>query len=246
MRDRAFLAAAIAAALAAALGPGMIAAAPALGSLDYEASRERMVQTQIEARGISDPLVLDAMLRVERHLFVPADLRSKAYEDSPLPIGEGQTISQPYIVALMTEALGLTGTERVLEIGTGSGYQAAVLSRIAAEVLTIEIKRPLYESSTRLLESLGCRNVSTLCADGYYGWPEKAPFDRIMITAAVGFIPPPLLDQLKDGGRMILPLGNPFGFQNLVLVTKKGQERKLEYITGALFVPMTGATLKGR
>ena len=213
---------------------------------DYAAARRAMVKDQIEKRGVKDPRVLDAMLAVERHLFVPQGSRSQAYADYPLPIGEGQTISQPYVVALMSESLDLDGTGKVLEIGTGSGYQAAVLSRLCSEVYTVEIRPPLQEAASRLLASLGSGNVKSICADGYFGWEEHAPYDRIMITAAVDHVPPPLLEQLADGGRMILPLGSPFGTQELVLVTRKGKERILEYITGVLFVPMTGEALKGK
>ncbi len=203
-----------------------------------------MVEKQIESRGIRNRDVLDAMREVPRHLFVPEYLKNRAYEDNPLPIGEGQTISQPYIVALMTESLELKGDEKVLEIGTGSGYQAAVLSRIVREVYTIEIKPYLFRKAKKRLESLGFSNVHVKEGDGYFGWKEHAPFDCIMITAAVNHIPPPLLAQLKDGGKLILPLGNPFGFQNLVLVTKHGSDYTLKGITGVLFVPMTGEALK--
>ncbi len=206
--------------------------------------RAQMVKKQIEARGIKDPAVLKAMREIPRHLFVPKSLTNRAYEDNPLPIGEGQTISQPYIVALMTESLHLRGNEKVLEIGTGSGYQAAVLSRIVKEVYTIEIKPPLYRKAKERLKELGFENIKTKLADGYFGWKEYAPFDCIMITAAVNHIPPPLLAQLKDGGKMILPLGNPFGFQNLVLVTKHGASYTVKGITGVLFVPMTGEALR--
>ena len=204
-----------------------------------------MVETQIEARGIKDTRVLDAMRRVERHLFVPPDMRGRAYADSPLPIGEGQTISQPYIVALMTETLRLSGAEKVLEVGTGSGYQAAVLSFLAKEVCTVEIRPGLQQRAAALLASKGYRNVSSRQADGYDGWEEKAPFDCIMITAAVNHVPPPLLRQLKDGGRMVLPLGNPFAFQDLVLVTRTGGAYTVDHVLGVLFVPMTGKALQG-
>ncbi len=206
--------------------------------------REIMIKRQIEARGIRDRSVLKAMREIPRHLFVPKSLMNRAYEDNPLPIGEGQTISQPYIVALMTASLHLKGKEKVLEIGTGSGYQAAVLSRIVKEVYTIEIKPPLYRRAKTTLEELGFSNIKTKLADGYFGWERYAPFDCIMITAAVNHIPPPLLAQLKDGGKMILPLGNPFGFQNLVLVTKHGTSYTVKGITGVLFVPMTGEALR--
>jgi protein-L-isoaspartate(D-aspartate) O-methyltransferase len=169
---------------------------------------------------------------------------SVAYADRPLPIGEGQTISQPYVVALMTEILQLAKDHRILEIGTGSGYQAAVLGQIANQVYTIEIKEKLYKQSSNTLKLLGYDAIETRRADGYFGWPEKAPFDAIMITAAIDHIPPPLLKQLKNGGRLALPLGNPFSYQNLVMVTKQGEDLIVKQITGVLFVPMTGYALK--
>lgn len=203
-----------------------------------------MVSDTIERRGLSDPRVLMAMRDVPRHCFVPKDIMSKAYRDTALPIGDGQTISQPYVVALMTASLKLNGEHRVLEIGTGSGYQSAVLARIAREVYTIEIKKRLYEKSTRLLKDLGYSNVITRHGDGYFGWPEAAPFDAIMITAAVNHVPPPLLKQLKDGGMLILPLGNPFSYQHLTLVIKRGDDYVTKSITGVLFVPMTGVAME--
>ena len=220
-----------------------------MGEVEFEENREitqargLMVYEQIEARGISDRRVLEAMTFVPRHLFMPKDMAGQAYEDHPVPIGEGQTISQPYIVALMTESLMLEEGHRILEIGTGSGYQAAVLSRIVDEVYTIEIKKLLHERSTRVLSELQYTNVKTKHADGYFGWEEYAPFDAIMITAAVDHIPRALLDQLAEGGRLVLPLGDPFGFQDLVLIRRRGDEHPLEYITGVLFVPMTGRAL---
>jgi protein-L-isoaspartate(D-aspartate) O-methyltransferase len=212
----------------------------------YRDARAMMVERQIASRGVADPLVLKAMRMVPRHLFVPDDLRSSAYNDYPLPIGEGQTISQPYIVAVMTETLQLTGSEKVLEIGTGSGYQAAVLSLVAAEVFSIEIKEVLYERSKETLQSLEIENVSTRHGDGYFGWEEEAPFDAIMITAAVDHIPQPLLAQLKDGGQMVLPLGDPFGYtgQMLILVEKHGEETTVWNLGGVRFVPMTGRALE--
>jgi protein-L-isoaspartate(D-aspartate) O-methyltransferase len=206
-------------------------------------AREKMVLSQIRPRGISDEKVLKAMSEVLRHGFVPEELASQAYSDHPLPIGEGQTISQPYIVALMTESLKLKGHERVLEIGTGSGYQAAILSHIVKEVYTIEIKEKLFTKANQTLRSLGFTDINIRHGDGYFGWPEATPFDCIMITAAIDHIPPPLLKQLKDGGRLILPLGNPFSYQNLSLVTKKGEDYTVKQITGVLFVPMTGYAL---
>ena len=209
----------------------------------YRQAREKMVLSQIRSRGISNEKVLKAMSEVLRHSFVPKELTSQAYRDHPLPIGEGQTISQPYIVALMTESLELKGHERVLEIGTGSGYQAAILANAAKEVYTIEIKEKLYTKANQTLRSLDYSNIRTRHADGYFGWPEAAPFDCIMVTASIDHIPPPLLKQLKDGGRLILPLGNPFSYQNLSLVTKQGEDYTVKQITGVLFVPMTGYAL---
>jgi protein-L-isoaspartate(D-aspartate) O-methyltransferase len=227
--------------LAVILPSWILAAEPA----DITQSRQTMVDSQIRNRGIRDLNVLRAMRQVPRHRFVPGKLISNAYADRPLPIGDGQTISQPYVVALMTEKLNLTGTERVLEIGTGSGYQAAILSKTAGDVYTIEIRETLYKKSTAVLRSLGFDNVHTRFGDGYFGWQEAAPFDAMMITAAVDHIPPPLLKQLKDGGRLILPLGNPFHFQHLTLVTKQSDDYKVKQITGVLFVPMTGHALEG-
>ena len=213
-------------------------------SAEYKKSRDHMVRTTIKNRGISDPNVLAAMKAVLRHRFVPKNLLSVAYTDRPLPIGEGQTISQPYVVALMTEILRPQKDHRILEIGTGSGYQAAVLAHVAKQVYTIEIKEKLHYKATKTLKSLGYNTIHTQHSDGYFGWPEQAPFDAIMITAAIDHIPPPLLKQLKDGGRLALPLGNPFSYQNLVMVTKKGENLSVKQITGVLFVPMTGYALK--
>jgi len=207
-------------------------------------ARERMVREQIQARSISRPDVLDAMQTVPRHWFVPEDLADAAYADHPLPIGEGQTISQPYIVALMTELLDLKPAGRVLEIGTGSGYQAAILSRLSSQVYSIEIKAKLYQNASKLLEKLLYKNVTCLQGDGYFGWPDGAPYDAIMITAAVDHIPPPLIKQLKDGGRLVLPLGSPLGYQNLVLVTRHGEDVSVRSIIGVLFVPMTGHAIE--
>ncbi|MEJ2102227.1 MAG: protein-L-isoaspartate(D-aspartate) O-methyltransferase [Desulfobacterales bacterium] len=213
-------------------------------SPEFIKARHHMVQTTIEERGISDPKVLSAMQAVPRHCFVPQDLVSAAYSDRPLPIGEGQTISQPYVVALMTEILHLEKGQRVLEIGTGSGYQAAVLAQITTQVYSIEIKQKLYKQAVKTLKTLGYDTIQLRHGDGYFGWPEAAPFDAIMITAAVDHIPPPLLKQLKEGGRLALPLGNPFSFQNLVLVTKLNNDLIVKQITGVLFVPMTGYAQK--
>ena len=211
---------------------------------EFKQARNRLVEKHIKAKGISNPRVLAAMQAVPRHKFIPEGLLSVAYADRPLPIGEGQTISQPYGVALMTEILQPAKDHRVLEIGTGSGYQAAVLAQLVESVFSIEIKEKLYHRASKILKSLGYNNVKTRHGDGYYGWSQAAPFDAIMITAAVDHIPPPLIKQLKEGGRLALPLGNPFSYQNLVLVTKQGDDLIVKQITGVLFVPMTGFALK--
>jgi len=186
----------------------------------YLQKRAAMVRDQIEREGVGDPRVLAAMRDVPRHLFVPPEYRARAYDPYPLPIGEGQTISQPYIVGFMTQILRLKGTDRVLEVGTGSGYQAAVAGKLAAEVYSVEILESLASRSRRTLSDLGFRNVVVRQGDGYYGWEEKAPFDAIIVTCAGGHVPPPLLRQLRDGGRMIMPVGGPFMTQNLVFIEK--------------------------
>jgi protein-L-isoaspartate(D-aspartate) O-methyltransferase len=204
----------------------------------YAENRERMVKTQIESRGVKDRLVLEAMREVPRHLFVPDGLRNQAYTDGPLPIGEGQTISQPYIVALMTELLGLKGGERVLEIGTGSGYQAAILAEIAGEVYSIEIICSLAKSAETRLNAMGYENITVRCADGYQGWKEHAPFDGVIVTAAPDHIPQPLVDQLKVGGRLVIPVGDVF--QELMVITKTETGTKKMNVIPVRFVPMTG------
>lgn len=203
-----------------------------------QAEREQMVSRQIESRGVSDSLVLAAMRRVPRHLFVPAELRHHAYDDGPLAIGLEQTISQPYIVALMTELLRPDSSEKVLEIGTGSGYQAAILAEIVDTVYTIEILCPLQERADSMLKSLGYKNIVTRCADGYDGWPEAAPFDGIIVTAAPSKVPVPLLDQLKDGGKLVIPVGD--AFQYLEVYTRIKDKFKKETNIPVRFVPMTG------
>jgi protein-L-isoaspartate(D-aspartate) O-methyltransferase len=197
-----------------------------------------MVSQQIAARGVSDPAVLQAMGSVPRHLFVPENQKESAYRDHPLPIGKGQTISQPYIVAYMTEALQLTPTDRVLEIGTGSGYQAAVLAELVREVYTMEIVPELGEKARETLSALGYTNVFVKIGDGYKGWPEKAPFDGIMVTCAPEDIPQPLIDQLREGGRMVIPVGNTYGVQKLVRGVKKNKELITEDLLPVRFVPM--------
>jgi protein-L-isoaspartate(D-aspartate) O-methyltransferase len=211
---------------------------------DFRAMREKMVETQIQARGVKDPRVLSAMLKVERHLFVPKEIQPSAYEDRPLPIGEGQTISQPYIVAFMTELLELKGTEKVLEIGTGSGYQAAILGELAREVYTIEIVEPLGLSAQRLLRELGYRNIHVKVGDGYLGWPQAAPFDAIIVTCAPDHIPNPLIEQLKEGGRMAVPVG---GYsQALKKIVKRSGKIEATDALPVIFVPMTGEGVKGK
>jgi protein-L-isoaspartate(D-aspartate) O-methyltransferase len=212
--------------------------APAAASLDRSAERGRALAQQVVARGVCDERVLAALRRVPRHEFVPAGERIAAYGDHPLPIGFGQTISQPYIVAFMTEQLGLAGGETVLEIGTGSGYQTAVLAEIAAHVHTIEIVAALADEAQARLTRLGYRNVSTRRGDGYLGWPEAAPFDAIMVTAAAPHVPAPLRQQLKDGGRLIVPVGDEY--QELLLVTRSADAWDEKRVLPVRFVPMTG------
>jgi protein-L-isoaspartate(D-aspartate) O-methyltransferase len=201
-------------------------------------ARARMVEEQIRARGVRDPLTLRAMEAVPRHLFVPPSHTDEAYQDHPLPIGHEQTISQPYVVAFMTEALGLKGGETVLEVGTGSGYQAAVLARIVARVYSVEIVEPLAAEAKRRLASLGYSNVEVRAGDGYLGWPEAAPFDGIVVTAAAPRIPEPLKAQLADGGRLVIPVGDEF--QELVIVTRHGAAFEERRVLPVRFVPMTG------
>ncbi len=207
--------------------------------------RARMVSRQIEARAVKDPNVLAAMRTVPRHAFVRRTEQRYAYADHPLPIDHDQTISQPYIVGFMTQALKLNRNSRVLEIGTGSGYQAAVCGEIAREVYTIEIVEGLAKSAGKLLKGLGYPNVFVKAGDGYFGWPEHGPFDAIIGTAAAGRVPKPLLEQLKPGGRMILPQGSPYGVQYLILITKdkEGNIRRSK-VMGVRFVPMTGEVQK--
>jgi protein-L-isoaspartate(D-aspartate) O-methyltransferase len=201
-------------------------------------ARERMVRDTIETRNVRDVKTLAAMRKVPRHLFIPPERVRDAYGDYPLPIGNGQTISQPYIVAFMTEALQLRGGEKVLEVGTGSGYQAAVLAEIAAEVFSIEIIPELAEKARDRLSQLGYKNVTVRAGDGYLGWPSEAPFDAIMVTAAAPRIPQPLKEQLKEGGRLVLPVGD-FD-QDLVVVTRTKDRFTEKRVLAVRFVPMTG------
>jgi protein-L-isoaspartate(D-aspartate) O-methyltransferase len=205
---------------------------------NFAAERQRMVQQQLMARGVNDGRVLAAMAKVPREEFVPPESRAASYEDGPLPIGHGQTISQPYIVAFMTEQLRPKPSDRVLEIGTGSGYQAAILAGLVAEVYTIEIVGPLAKDAQATLQRLGYKNVHVKIGDGYKGWSEAAPFDAIIVTCAPAKVPQPLVDQLKDGGRMVIPVGERFA-QELYLLEKKNGQLKESVTLPVRFVPMT-------
>ena len=204
---------------------------------DLAAQRQRMVEQQLKPRGIKEERVLAAMAKVPREEFVPADARPTAYEDGPLPIGYDQTISQPYVVAFMTDQLRPKQSDRVLEIGSGSGYQAAILGELVAKVYTIEIVEPLAKSAEATLQRLGYNNVHTKVGDGYKGWPEEAPFDAIIVTCAPEKVPQPLVDQLKDGGRMVIPVGERFA-QQLYLLEKKNGQLKESVTLPVRFVPM--------
>jgi protein-L-isoaspartate(D-aspartate) O-methyltransferase len=206
----------------------------------FRKEREAMVRDQIAARGVRDARVLEAMLRVPRHLFVPEASRAKAYGDHPLPIGRGQTISQPFIVAFMTESLAIEPGDKVLEIGTGSGYQSAVLACLTDRVFSIEIDGTLAREAADTLRKLGYGAVRVRQGDGFFGWPEEAPFDAIIVTAAPGRIPPPLLEQLAEGGRLIIPVETCLLSQTLTLVTKKKGKTAVRELLDVLFVPMTG------
>jgi len=206
---------------------------------DFAEQRAAMVEIQLKARGLGDERVLEAMGKVERHLFVPPELKSYAYNDEPLPIGEGQTISQPYIVAYMTEALALKGEEKVLEIGTGSGYQTAILAEIAREVFTIEIIPALALSAEQRLLGLGYRNIHFKVGDGTSGWEEHAPYDAVMVTAAPPSVPKKLEDQLKVSGRMVIPVG--VGFQELLLITRRKKDFQKKKLLPVRFVPLVSA-----
>ena len=205
----------------------------------FARERERMVEEQLVRRGITDARVLEAMRKIPRHLFVEEALRDRAYGDHPLPIGEGQTISQPYIVGIMTQLLHLTGTEKVLEIGSGSGYQTAVLAELARRVCSVERIASLAARARATLEAMGYTNVWVRTADGTFGWPDEAPFDRILVSAAAPAVPEPLFDQLVEGGRMVLPVGDPFA-QTLTVVDRVGGEKKISADSGCVFVKLIG------
>ena len=204
----------------------------------YDHERQLMVEKQIKQRGVVDPQLLDAMLKVPRHLFVPENLVSLAYNDTPLPIGYGQTISQPYIVALMTDSLKVEEGFKVLEIGTGSGYQAAVLAEIGCQVFTVEVIKILADTAQERLKSLGYPEINVRWGDGYFGWKEEAPFDSIIVTCAIDHVPPPLIEQLKEGGKMVIPVGPPYSLQTLWLFTKEKDQLTSENLGGVIFVPL--------
>lgn len=204
---------------------------------DFKILRERMVNYQIKSRGIKDELVIKAMMKVERHKFVPESRIGEAYKDGPVPIGYGQTISQPFIVAYMTELIDPGKCKKVLEIGSGSGYQAAILAEIVDSVYTVEIITELYKEAKERLNSLGYKNIKIKNADGYYGWKAHAPFDAIMITAAAEFVPPPLIEQLNEGGRIVIPIGSPFFTQTLMLFEKKNGKITSKSLIPVRFVP---------
>lgn len=207
--------------------------------MDYEVLKSRMITEQLIPRGISDPRVLNAFKKVDRHRFVQSRFQDAAYADHPLPVGEGQTISQPYMVALMTELLSLKGHEKVLEIGTGSGYQAAILAELAKEVYSIERFKPLADKAEETLETLGYKNIRIKTGDGTLGWEEYSPFDRIIVTAGAPHIPTSLISQLNEDGKMVLPVGGSFS-QVLTLVEKKSGEITTQEICGCVFVPLVG------
>ena len=220
---------------------GALPAAQALASDTFEKKRQQMVEQQIKSRGIENLKVLRAMSTVPRHLFVPKNLQRQAYVDGPLPIGHGQTISQPYIVAYMTDILHIQPEHRILEIGTGSGYQAAILAKMTDQVYTMEIIPELADRASKRLKKTGYNKIRVRQGDGYHGWPAAAPFDRIMVTAAAEFIPPPLLQQLAEGGRMIIPVGSPFFIQHLMLVEKKQGKITTRSMMPVRFVPFRRA-----
>lgn len=250
-RPGAALLLALALPLSAAPGPACRAidapaSAPPADAASSDAERRAMVRDQLEARGVRDRRVLDAMRAVPRHRFVPESHRDLAYADMPLPIGRGQTISQPYIVAFMAEALRLRGGERILEIGSGSGYALAVLSLLGAEVHGIELEQELHDRSAVTLRALGYPNVHTRAGDGFRGWPEKAPFDAILVSCAVEELPPPLWDQLAEGGRVVYPAGPDGALQHLVVRTKTARGAREERLLPVRFVPMRRGQERGR
>jgi len=228
------------ASIVAMIGPTVVRSGESAADVAiFAARRERMVAEQIQARDVADPRVLASMRKVPRHLFVPERMRPEAYDDHPLPIGEGQTISQPYIVGIMSELLQLAGGERVLEVGTGSGYQAAILAELAKEVYSIEILEPLARRAAATLRELGYSSAVVRAGDGYLGWPEAAPFDAIIVTAAPDHIPQPLVDQLRVGGRLVIPVGDHY--QELLQCVRTPEGLPCTSVIPVRFVPLTGA-----
>jgi len=219
-------------------GPGAIGAEPAADPT--AAARNRMVERHLAERGIKDPRVLDAFRTVPRHKFLPSNVQRLAYDDESIPIGEGQTITPPYDVAMMTEALEPQPTDRVYEVGTGSGYQASILSRLVKEVYSVEIHEPLGKRAAEVIKSLGYDNIHTRVGDGYNGWPEAAPFDAVIVTCAPENVPAPLVEQLKEGGRMVIPLGTRFNQIVYLKVKRDGKLTDVRELRPTLFVPMTG------
>lgn len=205
----------------------------------FRNEREEMVSQTIERRGVASEMVLKSMRKVKRHLFVPENVVANAYEDRPLPIGYGQTISQPFIVAYMTEIINPKPQHKVLEIGTGSGYQAAVLAEVVKAVYSIEIIPDLGNAASTRLQKMGYNNVNVKIADGYFGWPEHGPYDAIVVTAAAEFVPPPLIEQLREGGKIVIPIGAPFMNQNLMLIEKNGKKITTKNLMPVAFVPFT-------
>jgi len=230
--------------VSAVVSSAMTATASAQKADTFAAARQQMIAHDLKGRDITDPAVLQAMSTVPRHMFVRPALHSQAYADRPLPIGNGQTISQPYIVALMTQLLEVHPNDRVLEIGTGCGYQAGVLARLAAQIYTIEIVEELASGARKILTELGFQNIYVKTGDGFDGWPEKAPFDKIILTCAAKDIPPALITQLAEGGRIIAPLGSPGNVQQLMLATKTNGQLKRKQVLSVRFVPMTGKALE--
>jgi protein-L-isoaspartate(D-aspartate) O-methyltransferase len=216
-----------------------------ISAREFALERERMVKEQIAMRGVVDERVLRAMRKVPREQFVPEEVRGESYSDGPLPIGYDQTISQPFVVAFLTEKLGLRPTDRVLEIGTGSGYQAAILAELAAKVYTIEIVEPLGKKAAQTLQRLGYKNAQVRIGDGYQGWPEYAPFDAVIVTCAPNHVPQPLVEQIKEGGRIVIPVGPP-GDQTLYLLEKKNGRLEQRNVLPVSFVPMTGEASRRR
>lgn len=243
MAERAFPRPAASLVVAVLMVAGLVAADDKPGADPTAAARAKMVQQHLVERGIKDPRVLQAFRVVPRHLFLPPDRRTNAYDDESIPIGEGQTSTPPFDMAFMTETLQLKPTDKVYEVGTGSGYQASILGQVAGDVYSVEIHRPLGERAAKVIKELGYTNVHTRVGDGYEGWPEAAPFDAIIVTCAPTKVPPPLVEQLKEGGRLVIPIGNRFD-QVVHLMVKKDGKLTDKVLRPTLFVPMTGKALR--